>query len=160
MLNVDGSNDTSRPLSASSQLYCIDCHNNDQARLSKGTGPNGPHGSLFPHLLQLNLFQEPAGGGVGNSITGHSLCSKCHDLMNLRNIAPHSPHMRFGCGTCHDPHGVIGGTVGSNRAMINFDTAIVSKSRAYLGYFDVGGGPGQRGCYLTCHGHNHGPSTY
>jgi len=160
MLNVDGSNDTSRPLSASSQLYCIDCHNNDQARLSKGTGPNGPHGSLFPHLLQLNLFQEPAGGGAGNSITGHSLCSKCHDLMNLRNIAPHSPHMRFGCDTCHDPHGVIGGTVGSNRAMINFDTAIVSKSRAYLGYFDVGAGPGHRGCYLTCHDHNHGPSTY
>ncbi len=160
MLNVDGSNNTSRPLTTSSQLYCTDCHNNDQARLFRGTGPNGPHGSLFPHLLQLNLFQEPAGGGTGNSFAGYALCSKCHNLTNLRNIAPHAPHMRFGCTSCHDPHGVIGGSVGSSRAMMNFDTAIMSKGTAFSGYFYLGAGPGQKGCYLKCHGQNHGPATY
>ncbi len=65
MLNVDGTNNTSRPLTTSTILYCTDCHNNDQARSSNGTGPNGPHGSAYPHLLQLNLFQDAIGGGGG-----------------------------------------------------------------------------------------------
>jgi hypothetical protein len=160
MLNVDGTNNTSRPLSTSSQIYCTDCHTNDQARSFKGTGPNGPHGSSYSHLLQLNLYQEPAGGGSGNSAAGYALCSKCHNLTNLNNIRPHDPHMSYGCTTCHDPHGVIGGSAASNRAMINFDTAIVSSSTTYFGYFYNGTGSGQRGCYLRCHGESHNPQTY
>ena len=158
MLNLDGTNNTSRPLTTSSQLYCTDCHNNDQARTSKGTGPNGPHGSAFPHLLQLNLYQEPATGGSGNSSAGYALCNKCHNLATMGS--PHGDHRSYGCTTCHDPHGVIGGNAASNRAMINFDTAIVRPSTTYYGYFYLGSGSGQKGCYTTCHGQGHSPRTY
>ncbi len=158
MLNVDGTSNTSRPLTTTSQIYCTDCHNSDQARSFNGTGPNGPHGSSFAHLLQLNLYQEPAGGGSGNTTAGRALCNKCHNLANLPSV--HGEHGSYGCTTCHDPHGVIGGSAASNRAMINFDTAIVGAGTTYFGYFNNGTGPGQRGCYLRCHGEGHNPNTY
>ncbi len=161
MLNIDGvTSNTSRPLTTTSQLYCSDCHNNDQARLFGGTGPNGPHGSINTHILGLGLYQEPAGGGSGNTSAGYALCNKCHNLTNIFNLPPHDPHKSCGCTTCHDPHGVIGGTSGANRAMINFDTAIVSAGTTYFGYFYNGSGSGQKGCYLRCHGESHGPYTY
>ena len=158
MLNNDGTSNTGRPLTTSSQLFCSDCHNNDQARAFKGSGPNGAHGSSFAHLLQLNLYQEPAGGGGGNNSSGYALCSKCHNLTNLNNIQPHDPHMSFGCSTCHDPHGVIGGSSASNRAIINFDTAIVTKATTNFGYFYLSST--NKGCYVTCHGKLHNPITY
>ncbi len=158
MLNLDGTNNTSRPLTTTSQIYCSDCHSSDQARSSGGTGPNGPHGSSYPHLLQMNLYQEPAGGGSGNTTAGRALCNKCHNLTTLPSM--HGEHNSYGCTTCHDPHGVIGGNPGSNRAMINFDTAVVSPGTTYFGYFYLGTGSGQRGCYLRCHGESHGPQTY
>jgi predicted CXXCH cytochrome family protein len=158
MLNTDGTNNTGRPLTTTSQLYCTDCHNNDQARSFKGTGANGPHGSSYPHLLQMNLYQEPSGGGSGNSASGRALCNKCHNTASLGS--PHGNHNSYACTTCHDPHGVIGGKATSNRAMINFDTAIVSAGTTYLGYFYNGTGSGQKGCYLRCHGKGHNPITY
>jgi len=162
MLYVDGvTNNTSRPLTTSSVIYCTDCHNNDQARSSNGPGPNGPHGSAFPHLLQLNLFQEPAGGGSGGGTTAAvALCNKCHNLATVRNEGPHGPHNSYGCTTCHDPHGVIGGNAGANRAMMNFDTGVVTKAATNFGYFYRGTGSGQRGCYAVCHGKSHNPITY
>jgi hypothetical protein len=157
MLNVDGTNNTSRPLTASSILYCTDCHNNDQARASKGTGPNGPHGSSFAHLLQLNMLQESA-GGVGATGTGYALCNKCHNVSTVNNQSIHDPHKSYGCTTCHDPHGVIGGTAAANRGMMNFDTGLASKSGTYIGYFY--NSSAQKGCYVTCHGENHSGRTY
>jgi predicted CXXCH cytochrome family protein len=157
MLNVDGiTNNTSRPLTTSSVLYCTDCHNNNQARSSNGTGPNGPHGSTFAHLLQLDMLQE-AGAGAGGTGSGSALCNKCHNVSTVRNEGPHSPHTSYGCTSCHDPHGVIGGNTAANRAMINFDTGVVSKGTTYFGYFNTGT---QKGCYLTCHGTGHTPKTY
>ncbi|HMD49188.1 MAG TPA: cytochrome c3 family protein, partial [Bryobacteraceae bacterium] len=160
MLNVDGSNNTSRPLSTTTMLYCTDCHNSDQARNSNGSGPNGPHGSIYPHLLQLNLFQDAAGGGGGGGggSTSGALCNKCHNLTTVRNESPHDDHNGVGCTTCHDPHGVIGGSSSANRAMMNFDTGVAAKSTTYFGYFFGVGG--RKGCYTTCHGHNHNPETY
>jgi predicted CXXCH cytochrome family protein len=158
MLNVDGTNDTSRPLTTTSQLYCTDCHSNDQARAFKGTGPNGPHGSSYPHLLQMNLYQEPATGGSGNSSAGRALCNKCHNLANLSNVRPHGNHMSYGCTTCHDPHGIIGGNSGANRAMMNFDTAIITKGTTYYGYYY--NSSSQKGCYVRCHGQSHNPQSY
>lgn len=162
MLYVDGvTNNTSRPLTTSSVIYCTDCHNNNLARSSNGSGPNGPHGSAFPHLLQLNLFQEPAGGGSGGgTTTAGALCNKCHNLATVRNQGPHGPHSSYGCTTCHDPHGVIGGNAGANRAMLNFDTGVVTKATTNFGYFYRGTGSGQKGCYMVCHGQNHNPITY
>jgi predicted CXXCH cytochrome family protein len=159
MLNVDGTtNDTSRPLTTSTQLFCTDCHNNDQARSSNGTGPNGPHGSAYPHLLQFNLFQDAiGGGGGGGGSSAAALCNKCHNLTTVRNEDPHGDHSGVGCTTCHDPHGVIGGTPGANRAMMNFDTGVAAKSNAYFGYYYTGT---QKGCYTNCHGENHNPHGY
>ena len=154
MLNIDGTKNTSRPLTTSSQIYCADCHSNDQSRLFKGTGANGPHGSSYPHLLQMSLYQEPAGGGSGNTTTGSALCNKCHNVAGLGS--PHGNHRSDGCTTCNDPHGVIGGSAASNRAMINFDTAIVNKGTTYFGYYY--NGSGHKGCYVNCHGHN--PISY
>ena len=162
MLNVDGTNNTNRPLSTSTLLYCTDCHNNDQARSSNGAGPNGPHGSAYPHLLQLNLFQDAigGGGGGGGGTSAAALCNKCHNLTTVRNENPHDDHSGVGCTTCHDPHGVIGGNAGANRAMMNFDTSIAAKATTNFGYFYMGNGSGQKGCYTNCHGENHNPRTY
>lgn len=161
-LNVDGTtNNTSRPLTTATLIYCTDCHNNDQARASNGTGPNGPHGSSFPHLLQLNLFQDAlGGGGGGGGTTAGALCNKCHNLTTVRNESPHGDHNGVGCTTCHDPHGVIGGSAGANRAMMNFDTGVAAKATTNFGYFYLGSGNGQKGCYTNCHGENHNPHTY
>ena len=159
MLNVDGTNNTSRPLTTSTVIYCTDCHNNNQARSSNGTGPNGPHGSSFAHLLQLDMLQEGAGGSGGTG-SGSAMCNKCHNVSNVRNESPHNNHTSYGCTTCHDPHGVIGGNAGANRAMMNFDTGIASKSGTSFGYFYKGAGSGQKGCYVTCHGENHSGRTY
>ncbi len=162
MLYVDGvTNNTARPLTASSILYCTDCHNNNLARSSNGTGPNGPHGSTFPHLLQLNLYQDPVGGGSGGGgTTASALCNKCHNVSLISGTPHASEHRGIGCTSCHDPHGVIGGNTGANRAMMNFDTGVIPKSTTYYGYFYLGTGSGQKGCYLNCHGENHNPHTY
>jgi predicted CXXCH cytochrome family protein len=161
MLNVNGSNNTSRPLTTTTLLYCTDCHNNDQARSAQGTGPNGPHGSVYPHLLQFDLFQDaPGGGGGGGGNKGAALCNKCHNLSTVQNESIHDPHNGVGCTTCHDPHGVIGGTPGANRAMMNFDTAVAAKETTYFGYFYRGPLAGQKGCYTSCHGQKHNPQTY
>jgi hypothetical protein len=158
MLNVDGTtNNTARPLTTSTRLYCTDCHNNDQARSSNGTGPSGPHGSTYPHLLQFNLFQDGTGGGGGGT-TASALCNKCHNVSTVRNESPHGDHNGVGCTTCHDPHGVIGGTPGANRAMMNFDTGIAAKTTQYFGYYY--NSSSQKGCYTNCHGENHNPHGY
>jgi predicted CXXCH cytochrome family protein len=161
MLDINNSPIASRPLTTTSLLYCSDCHNNDKARSINGTGPNGAHGSSFLHLLQFNLYQEPAGGGTGNTAAGYALCSKCHNLTNLNNVRPHDPHMRYACTTCHDPHGVINGSAANAKGMMNFDSAIVTAvtvgASSYLGYYNTGA---TRGCYLTCHGERHNPYTY
>ncbi|MBZ5606348.1 MAG: hypothetical protein LAO79_29005 [Acidobacteriia bacterium] len=162
MLNIDGTNNTSRPLTTASLIYCTDCHSNDQARSSKGTGPNGPHASAYPHLLQFSLYQEPAtGGSGGGTASGYALCNKCHDVANkIRNSGVHDEHSSYGCTTCHDPHGVIGGNASANRALINFDTSVTRKATTYYGYYYNGATSGQRGCYLVCHGESHNPRSY
>ena len=165
MLNIDGTNNTSRPLTVASLIYCTDCHDNDQARSSKGAGPNGPHGSAYQHLLQFFLYQEPSGGGSGGSnvATNYSMCNKCHVVEGTNSLASnglHSTHLDRGaaCTTCHDPHGVIGGTATTNRALMNLDRGVVTASGGFLGYYTTTAGHG--GCYLTCHGEGHRPETY
>jgi predicted CXXCH cytochrome family protein len=155
MLNTAGTSNTSRPLTTTTQLYCIDCHNNNAARSSGGTGPNGPHGSTFRHLLQFDLLQDGSPGGGGS---GAGLCGKCHNLTTVRNESPHGDHNGVGCTTCHDPHGVIGGTPAANRAMQNFDTGVAAKSTTYFGYYY--NSANQKGCYTNCHGENHNPHNY
>jgi predicted CXXCH cytochrome family protein len=165
MLNVDGTNNTSRPLTMTTVLYCTDCHTNDQARASKGTGPNGTHGSSYSHLLQMNLYQEPTGGASGgaNVASNYTMCNKCHIVEGTGSIYQnglHTNHMDKGsaCGSCHDPHGVIGGNAVTNRALINMDRTVIRPAGANQGFYTTTAGHG--GCYLICHGESHTPHTY
>ena len=34
------------------RILCTDCHNSDDNREFGGTGPSGPHGSIFHHILE------------------------------------------------------------------------------------------------------------
>src|SRR4029077_1965172 len=43
------------PWTPSSLMYCTDCHNNDQGPRAGGSGPDGPHGSAYPPLLERQL---------------------------------------------------------------------------------------------------------
>ena len=168
MKNSDGSDNTSRPLTTSSMLYCTDCHDNNDARSANGAGPNGPHASTFSHLLQRLLYQDPisaTGGGNGNNTAaGMALCDKCHVVSTVQGRSPHNEgeHRRAGCTTCHDPHGVINGNPAASRALMNFDTQVVTRPSvtANFGYYYLGSGNNQKGCYVRCHGKNHNPCGY
>jgi predicted CXXCH cytochrome family protein len=168
MVNLD--NSTGRSLGAGTYLYCTDCHNNDQARVSGGTGPNGTHGSAYPHLLERRYEVEtPPSGGVAY-VAGpagtYALCDKCHDIANSilqnRSFKRHSLHIsgeRAACSTCHAAHGIQGGSTTNNKSLVNFDTAIVKPSSSGRLYFQSNG-TFTGTCYLTCHGQNHNPLSY
>ncbi len=49
MWNLDGRTE-GRPITT--RILCTDCHNSDDNREFGGTGPNGPHGSQFSHILE------------------------------------------------------------------------------------------------------------
>jgi predicted CXXCH cytochrome family protein len=168
MLNLDGS--AGRSLGVGTYIYCTDCHNDDKARGSGGTGPNGPHGSTYPHLLERRYEVEtPPSGGVSYSagITGtYALCDKCHDVANSilqnRSFRYHSLHIssvRAACSTCHSTHGIQGGTTTNNKSLVNFDTAIVRPSSSGVLSFQSRG-TFTGACYLTCHGQSHNPISY
>ncbi len=168
ILNLNGS--TGRSLGTGTYIYCSDCHTNNQARDSGGTGPNGAHGSIYPHLLERRYEAEtPPSGGVSYTpgITGtYALCDKCHDLANSilqdRSFREHNKHVagvRTACSTCHASHGIQGGSATNNKSLVNFDTAIVTPSSGGRLAFQSNG-TFSGACYLTCHGRNHNPLTY
>ncbi len=93
MLNLDGKT-PSRVMGT--RIYCTDCHNADDNREFGGTGPNGPHGSKWTHLLErrYEFALAPAPGqAITNlyptpdfSVNGpYAMCGKCHDLVNQVN---------------------------------------------------------------------------
>ena len=141
------------PWNTSSILYCTDCHNNDQGPNANRSGPAGPHGSIYPPLLERNLttvdFQP-------ENYATYELCYKCHDRnqfiqTTVLGFAPHKRHVvddQTACTTCHDSHGVQTMT-----HLINFNTTYVSSFNGQINYTDLGGGHGT--CTLTCHGVAH-----
>ena len=179
MLDLNG-NPTGRSLLGSTYIYCADCHNNDAARASAGTAPNGPHGSKWTHVLERQ-YQEnslPAQGpgsifanipyapGVGNP---YAICDKCHDLDRKLNLSGAGTDTAFGkhqshvvsdgasCSVCHAAHGVQGGTGTNNKHLVNFDTQIVAGYGANpVPYIDTS----RRQCFLTCHGVAHKGTSY
>jgi len=172
MLNLNGTSGRAM----GSYLYCTDCHSNDQNRKFSGTGPNGPHGSNYPHLLERRYEAEPppaSPGGFSSGVTyqggltgTYALCDKCHDITNNilqdKSFKDHNKHIsgeRTSCSTCHDAHGITGGTTTNNFSMVNFDRAIVGPSSSGILRFERTGTFAGR-CYLTCHGANHNPFTY
>ncbi len=87
------------------RLLCTDCHNSDTNREFGGSGPNGPHGSKYDHILERQyvasyvatgpwpsagpgtLIQNPVmalAPGDARLAPGNNgpfeMCAKCHDL--------------------------------------------------------------------------------
>jgi predicted CXXCH cytochrome family protein len=133
MLQLDG---VTQGRLMGTQILCTDCHNSDDNREFGGTGPNGPHGSTYPHILERRYEISrvspgvfPAGGpgspiiastlfpgqltSAGGATPGPwALCGKCHDLANVlanTSFQYHSLHIStvgISCSVCHTAHGM------------------------------------------------------
>lgn len=174
ILNLDGSN--GRSLATGAYIYCTDCHNNNQARSFGGSGPNGPHSTIWSHLLDRRYEMEPPPASPGGTTSGvvyspgitgtYALCDMCHDIANgillNQSFKRHSEHVlseNASCATCHDPHGINGGNNTNNPSLINFDLSIVGPDSMGRLEFDRTGTFSGR-CYLRCHGVTHTGWTY
>jgi len=165
MLNLDGS---TQGRSMGARILCTDCHNSDDNREFGGTGPNGPHGSKYTHILErrYDMSQAPTPGrpimnlnfppnltATGN----YALCAKCHDLTNIMRNTSFSEHARhinagFSCSVCHTAHGMDAqvATVSGER-MVNFDLNVVAPNgKTPISYMKA-----TNSCSLSCHGHVH-----
>ena len=169
MLNLDGVTQ-GRPMG--SRILCTDCHNSDDNREFGGTGPNGPHGSRWTHILERryefsqstqpgltinNLMPTPDLGVNGP----YGLCAKCHDLSSVisgLSFPQHGIHINGGisCSACHTAHG-MGSPSGliSGERMVNFDVKVVgSNAGAPISYNRA-----TNTCNLMCHGVAHPVTT-
>ncbi|MBZ5627068.1 MAG: hypothetical protein LAQ69_51605 [Acidobacteriia bacterium] len=168
MWNLDG---TTQGRLMGNRIFCSDCHNSDDNREFGGTGPNGPHGSKWTHILErrYEFSQAPAPGQpITNlfpnpdlSTNGpYGLCGKCHDLPNqiMKNTSflQHFDHINTGftCSTCHTAHG-MGATNGniSGERLVNFDANVVAPN----GSNPISYSRATNTCVLTCHSVAHNP---
>jgi len=165
MLNLDG---ITLGRQMSSRILCTDCHNSDDNREFGGTGPNGPHGSKYWHLLErrYEFSQAPvAGQPITNlypnpdlSVAGpYAMCAKCHDLnqvMSNTSFSEHAHHINDGvsCSVCHSGHGVgtQSGTISGER-LVNFDASVVAPNGAK----PISYNRATNSCTLVCHGQAH-----
>jgi len=147
------------PYTASSLIFCTDCHNNDAS-----AGPKGPHSSNNKYLLERNY--TTADNTTENSYA-YELCYKCHSRISIlddQSFKEHKKHIvdeKTPCSACHDPHGIsyTQGNPANNSHLINFDLTIVQPDRMGRLYFEKQGTfSGQ--CFLTCHGKMHEPKGY
>ena len=165
MLNLDG---VTQARSMGTQILCTDCHNSDDNREFGGTGPNGPHGSKFMHILERNYQFSQAitpGSLVSNlfpspdlSVNGpYALCGKCHNLTTVENSTlqngswtRHYNHITdgFSCSVCHTAHGMgaTSGTITGER-LVNFDVNVVGSN----GGLPISYNRSSNTCTLTCH---------
>ncbi|MBU5614522.1 cytochrome c3 family protein [Geomonas azotofigens] len=153
-------------LSSSSVIYCSDCHGSDQSRKGGGTGPNGPHGSSYKHLLLRNYDTDfyPQSYSDAN----YALCFRCHYQQRLfdatspfsvtaTGLSLHNVHVvqqGVPCFICHDPHGVSrvnGGSEQHNAHLINFATNF-----GIVASYDSTATP--KNCTSNCHSSN--PRSY
>jgi predicted CXXCH cytochrome family protein len=165
MLNLDG---VTQGRSMGNQIFCTDCHNSDDNRESGGLGPDGPHGSKWPHILErrYEFSQAPAPGQpITNlfpnpdlSVNGpYALCGKCHDLNQIMantSFTEHARHINdgFSCSVCHTAHG-MGSTSGSisGERLVNFDINVVAPN----GTTPISYSRATNSCSLICHNHPH-----
>ncbi|HLJ25831.1 MAG TPA: cytochrome c3 family protein [Candidatus Angelobacter sp.] len=165
MVNEDG---VTPGRAMGTRIFCTDCHNSDDNREFGGTGPNGPHGSRWTHILERRYeFSQAPGPGqmITNlfptpdlSVNGpYALCGKCHDLSKVAANTSFSEHARhindgFSCSACHTAHG-MGGASGSisGERLVNFDINVVAPS----GATPISYSRATNSCGLTCHNHPH-----
>ncbi|RMF87858.1 MAG: hypothetical protein D6736_11925 [Nitrospinota bacterium] len=153
------------PLTATSQVYCTDCHTSDN------TGVRGPHGSIYAPILKKAYFT-----GDNSSPPSTDVCFDCHVstqyLTDTRASNSTYTHFRDGtssgsknfhyvhtvkdaqtsCKTCHYN---IHGTTSAH--LIVFNTAVVSSSGGQIRYEHRSDGGA---CTLKCHGKDHNPKSY
>jgi hypothetical protein len=168
MLNLNG---TASARLMGTRIFCSDCHNSDDNREFGGSGPNGPHGSTYPHILERNYqFSQAAtpGGTVTNTFPTpdlspqgpYAMCAKCHDLNNIISNASwtkHSTHVSadgFSCSVCHTAHGMgaVSGGISGER-LINFDIGVVAQNQAA----PISYNRATNTCTLVCHNTAHNP---
>ena len=169
MLNLDG---VTPSRSMGTRILCTDCHNSDDNREFGGTGPNGPHGSKWPHILERR-YEFSQATGPGQMITNifpnpdltvngpYAICGKCHDLSNqiIKNTSwtEHSRHINdgFSCSVCHTAHGVgsMSATISGQR-LIDFDENVVAQN----GAIPISYNRASNTCALVCHGVAHNPT--
>jgi hypothetical protein len=175
MLNLDGH---TPGRNMGTRILCTDCHNSDDNREFGGTGPNGPHGSMFTHILErryefsqapiagrliTNLFPNPNLSAEGGANGGpYALCVKCHDLnqvLNNTSFSEHARHVRqdgFSCSACHTGHGMgaQSGTISGER-LVNFDIKVVAPN----GPLPISYNRATNSCSLVCHNQAHQSSV-
>ena len=171
MLDFNGTTTYGRTMG--SQIFCTDCHNSDDNREFGGTGPNGPHGSKWWHLLEHDYEDSQAPGGPGTPITvnvnpqpdlsihgPYGMCAKCHNLaivMQPVSWAYHNNHVNtdgFSCSTCHNAHGMTATSANpTGLRMVDFDTNVVGSN----GGLPVSYDRGSNTCVLMCHNTAHDP---
>ena len=145
------------PWNTGSIMYCTDCHNNDQGPGAGGTGPKGPHGSIYPPLLERQLLLTDF---TPYNSASFDLCFKCHSSsvvvsQQATSWQYHQKHIvddTTACTTCHDSHG------STQPSLINFNTAYVQPYNGVLQFNSTGGNHGN--CTLTCHGKDHVNTAY
>ena len=166
MLNQNG---TQSARLVGNRIFCIDCHNSDDNREFGGSGPNGPHGSSYSHILERNYqFSQASapGGTVTNTFPNpdvsplgpYAMCAKCHDLNNILSNATWTQHSRhiaqdgFSCSVCHTAHGMgaTSGTVTGER-LVNFDINVVGQNSG----LPISYSRASNTCTLTCHNAAH-----
>ena len=171
MLDLDG---RTPGRSMGTRILCTDCHNSDDNREFGGNGPNGPHGSMFAHIMErryefsqapapgkliTNLFPNPSLSAQGGANGGpYALCAKCHDLTQILNNTSFSEHARhvkqdgFSCSVCHTAHGMgaQSGSISGER-LVNFDARVVAPN----GAAPISYNRAMNSCSLVCHNHPH-----
>lgn len=172
MLNLDG---RTQGRAMGTRILCTDCHNSDDNREFGGTGPNGPHGSQYLHILErryeFSQVAPPPTGGPGSPIQNlfpnpildpaanspYSLCAKCHDLTQVvanTSFTQHARHINdgFSCSVCHTGHGMGSSSASiSGERLVNFDINVVAPN----GTTPISYSRATNSCSLTCHGHAH-----
>ena len=174
MLNLDGH---TQGRAMGTRILCTDCHNADDNREFGGTGPNGPHGSKYYHILERRYeFSQVAPGvaptgGPGTSIRNlqpaiidpaaggpYSLCAKCHDLSKVlsnTSFNQHASHINagFSCSVCHTAHGMNSSGSISGARLVNFDLAVVAPNDSTN--TPIAYNRGSNTCTLKCHNFDH-----
>jgi predicted CXXCH cytochrome family protein len=174
MWNLDGRTQ-GRPIGT--RILCTDCHNADDNREFGGSGPNGPHGSKYSHILERRYeFSQVAPGAKGSGGPGsmvqnlypnpildpasggpYSLCAKCHDLNSVISNSSFSEHARhindgFSCSVCHTAHGMGSHSASiSGERLVNFDINVVAPN----GAMPISYNRATNSCSITCHNHAH-----
>ncbi|MDT8068734.1 MAG: cytochrome c3 family protein [Terriglobia bacterium] len=179
MLNENGAT-TPATRSMGSQIFCTDCHNSDDNREFGGTGPTGPHGSQFWHLLErrYEMSQAPSPGApitntypspsldASSGVNGgpYALCAKCHDLstnpggvLSDASFKPSAVTNKgghythvWGQGLSCSTCHTAHGTSAGPR-LVDFDLNVVAQNNGAAIKYD----PTSNTCTLTCHGWDH-----